>query len=76
MASNGGDNTEEENARNVDHVAADDGESHLSQGDHSQDDSVEYVGTIRKIHREILPLLPDQMLLSMLRAKIRPSFFY
>ena len=68
--SSGEDNAEKKSIGDVDHVATDDGESHLSLGDHSGDDSVEYVGTIRKRQREILPLLPNQMLLSMLEAKI------
>ena len=51
------------------HVAVDEGESH-----HSRDDSVEYVGTIRKGLRGILPSLLDQVLLGILGAKIQPSF--
>ena len=69
MASNGGDNAEEKNIGDAPRFAANESESC-----HSRYDSVEYVGTIRKGLREILPSLPDQMLLGILGAKIRPSF--
>ena len=53
MVSNDGDNAKEKITGNTAHVAVDEGESYHSwgdppRGDHSRDDSVEYVGNIRK----------------------------
>ena len=53
MASSRGDNAEDKNTGDVAHVATDEGESchsrgDPSKGDHSWDDSVEYIGTITK----------------------------
>ena len=67
MVSNGRDNVEEKPAGDAAHIVADEGESHLSRddpprGDHSRDNSVEYIGTIKKRMREILPPFPDQTL--------------
>ena len=76
MTSSGGHNTEEKNASEEAHFVADEGEPHHSQCDPPRDDSVEYVGTIRKRQRKILPFLPDQVLLLILGAKIWPSYLY
>ena len=51
MASSGGDNAEKKNTNDVAHVTTDEGESHHSLGDPSREDSVEYVGTIKKGQR-------------------------
>ncbi|GFY97301.1 hypothetical protein Acr_11g0016070 [Actinidia rufa] len=48
MVSGGGDNAEEKPTGNVAHIVGDEGESRLSRGDYFQDDSVEYMRTIRK----------------------------
>ncbi|PSS08094.1 UBX domain-containing protein [Actinidia chinensis var. chinensis] len=40
------------------------------------DDVAEYIGTIRRRERRVLPRLLDQVLLSILGAKIHPSFLY
>ena len=69
MASNGGDNAKERNVSDAPHITANEGESR-----YFRDDSMEYVGTIKKKLRGILPSLPDQMLLGIIRAKIWPSF--
>ena len=42
--SSGGDNVEEKSTSDVAHVVTDESESRLSRGDHSRDDSMEYVG--------------------------------
>ena len=70
MASSGGYNAEEKFTGDVVHVAIDEGKSllsggDLSRGDHSRDDSVDYLGIIRKRMRDIL--------LPLLGGKIRPS---
>ncbi|GFS38695.1 hypothetical protein Acr_00g0058930 [Actinidia rufa] len=80
MVSSGRDNVKKKLVADAAHIATDEGDSYLSQddpprGEPSRDDSVEYIGTIRKMMRDILPPLPYQTLLSLLRAKIQPSFF-
>ena len=56
MASSEEDNAEEKNAGDAPHVGADEGESR-----HSRDDSLEYVGAIRKgLKRGILSSLPNE----------------
>ena len=60
MVSSGGDNAEDKSAGDAAHVVGDEGKSHhskddSSQGEYSQDDSVEYIKTIRKGMRKILP---------------------
>ena len=72
--SNNGDNAEEKLAGNAAHIVADEGEPLFSrgdpsQGDHSKDDSMEYIRTIKKRMRKILPLLPDMTLLTLLGEK-------
>ena len=56
-------------------IAGDEGKSHhsryeLHRDDHSQDSSVEYIGTIKKEMRRILPRLPDLTMLRLLGRKI------
>ncbi|GFS33589.1 hypothetical protein Acr_00g0029460 [Actinidia rufa] len=58
-------------------LRGDEGESHhfrdeQTQSDHSRDSSVEYIETIRRSER-ILSRLPDQVLLSILGAKVQHS---
>ncbi|GFY97708.1 sterile alpha motif (SAM) domain-containing protein [Actinidia rufa] len=66
MASSEGDNAEEKKVSDAPHVRSDEGESC-----HSRDDSVKYVGTIRKgLRRGILSSLPGEMLLRITGAKI------
>ena len=68
MAYSGGDNIEEKNVVKMPHVGANKGEVR-----HFRDDSVEYVGTIRKgLRRGILSSLLDEMLLRITGGKIRP----
>ena len=59
-------------------VSGDEGEScyprdELSQSESSRDELVEYLGTIKKEMRRILPRLPDLTLLRWLGEKVRPS---
>ena len=77
MASSGGDNAEDKLEDDVAHVAGNEGESHYSRddpprSDHFQDDSVKYIGTIRKCMRKTLPHLTDLKLLRFLGGKVRP----
>ena len=59
MMSSEGDEAEEKNTGNAPHVGVEEGESR-----HSLDDSVEYVGTIRKgLRRGILSSLLNEMLI-------------
>ena len=79
MASSGGDNAEDKLAGGAAPIASDEGESHHSrdkhsQGDHSRDDLVEYLGTIKKGIRRLLPYLPDLTLLRFLGGRIQPPF--
>ena len=74
MASSGGDNADDKLEDDVAHVAGNEGESHYSRDDplrrdHFQDDSVEYIGTIKKGMRKTLPHLPDLTLLRLLGEK-------
>ena len=62
--SSGRDNTEDKPVGDAAHVTGNEGESRISRddpslGDPSRDDSVEYIGTIRKSMGKILPPLPD-----------------
>ncbi|GFY88901.1 hypothetical protein Acr_06g0008410 [Actinidia rufa] len=64
MSFSGGDNAEGKSVDGAIASAGDEGESHHSRdepcpGDLSRDDSVEYIGTIRKEMRRIFPHLPD-----------------
>ena len=74
MVSSGGDKAEDKLAGNAAHVVGTEGESHHSRddpprGDHSRDDSVEYIGTIRKGMKKVLPYIPDVTLLRLLGEK-------
>ena len=57
--------------------SGDAGESRLSRGEHiqrdnrSRDDSVEYLGTLRKEPKRILPHIPDLTLLRWSEEKVR-----
>ncbi|GFS36611.1 hypothetical protein Acr_00g0046960 [Actinidia rufa] len=73
----GGDNTEDIPIEETG-IMGDEGKSsylrdELCPGDHTRDDSVEYIGTINRSVR-LISRLPNQVLLSILRAKIQPSF--
>ncbi|GFS36232.1 hypothetical protein Acr_00g0044830 [Actinidia rufa] len=59
-----GDNAKDKPTGGAIHVVSNEGKSHHSrddppQGDHSRDDSMEYIGTIRKEIRKVLHRLPD-----------------
>ncbi|GFS36381.1 hypothetical protein Acr_00g0045660 [Actinidia rufa] len=76
MASSGGDNVK---GKFIDGAATsgDEGKSlysrdELCPGNHTRDHSVEYIGTVRS--KRLLSRLPDQILLSILGPKVRPSF--
>ncbi|GFS34121.1 hypothetical protein Acr_00g0032370 [Actinidia rufa] len=74
MASSGGDNGKDIQIGGMALVVGDKGESHHSRDesyrdDHSQDGSIEYIGTIRKEMRKVLPRLPDLTLLGILGEK-------
>ncbi|GFS37381.1 hypothetical protein Acr_00g0051650 [Actinidia rufa] len=74
MASNGGNNAEDKPMGGATPVAGDEDEFHHSRGDRFRDDSVEYIGTIKKEMRRVLPHLPDLTLLRLLGRKIRHLF--
>ncbi|GFZ14487.1 hypothetical protein Acr_24g0006770 [Actinidia rufa] len=66
--SSGGDNAEDKLIGNVAPVMGDEGESHHSQDDprrgvNSRDDSIEYIGIIRRRERKVLPRHLDQIFL-------------
>ena len=68
IASSGGDNGEDITMGGATLAASNKGEFHHSREEprrdnHSRDCSVEYIGTIRKEMRKILPRLPDLTLL-------------
>ena len=65
MLSSCGDNVKDKVVDGVTLVVGDEGESR-----HSQYDLVEYLGTIRKIMRKILPPLPDMTFLRLLGGKV------
>ena len=65
MASSGKDGGDDVPIGEVALVAGDEGESH-----HSREGLVEYIGTIRKEMRRILPCLPDLTMLRLLGGKI------
>ena len=75
MASSSGENGKDTLTSNTTLVASDEGESHHSRDephrhDHSQDSSVEYIGTSRKEMRRVLPHLPDLTTLRLLEENI------
>ena len=75
MMSSGGDNGEDIPTGGAASIAGNEGESHhsrdeLRRGDHSQDGSIEYIGTIRNEMRKVLPHLPDLTLLRLLGGKV------
>lgn len=77
IASNGRDNAKETSIDGAT-TLGDEGESRRSRdelcpGDHTRDDLVECIGTIKRSER-LLSRLPDQILLSILGAKVGPSF--
>ncbi|GFY95655.1 hypothetical protein Acr_10g0010400 [Actinidia rufa] len=79
MASSGDDNTKDKLTGSAAHVTSNEGESHHSrddppQGDHSRDGSVEYIRTIKKEMRKVLPCLPDLTLLRLIGGKVRTPF--
>ena len=68
MSSNDRDNVEDESLDGVATTAGDEGESYHSRDKHPRsesprDESVEYIGTIKKEMRNILHRLPDLTLL-------------
>ncbi|GFZ00197.1 hypothetical protein Acr_13g0015960 [Actinidia rufa] len=74
MAFNGEDNAEDKSIKGTTQIAGDEGESYHSRDEpHYEDKSrgsyMEYLGTIKKIHRRILPHLSDKTLLTLLGAK-------
>ncbi|GFZ00561.1 hypothetical protein Acr_14g0001960 [Actinidia rufa] len=74
MVPSDGDNGEDIPTGGAAPVARNEGESHHSRdeprrGDHSQDGSVEYIGTIRKEMRKVFPHLPDLTFLRLLGEK-------
>ncbi|GFS32960.1 hypothetical protein Acr_00g0025590 [Actinidia rufa] len=79
MASSGRDSAEDIQVGDAVPVTGDEGESHYfrdnpRRGDNSRDDSVEYLEIIWKRHRRVLSRLLDRILLTLLGAKIQPSF--
>ncbi|GFY85350.1 hypothetical protein Acr_04g0000880 [Actinidia rufa] len=77
MSSSGGDNAEDRPIMETGTVG-DEGESRhlrdeLRPGDHTRDDSVEYIGTIKRSVR-LLFRLPDQVFLSIFGVKVQPFF--
>ena len=76
MAFSGGDDGEDILTGGATPVASDEGESHHSRGkprrgDHSLDGSVEYIGTIKKEMRRVLPRLLNLTLLQLLWGNIQ-----
>ncbi|GFY95041.1 hypothetical protein Acr_10g0004260 [Actinidia rufa] len=69
MASSGGNNANDKPTGSATSIPGEESESH-----HSRDDSIEYLRTIKKRQRKVFSRLPDQILLSLLRDKIKPSF--
>ncbi|GFZ14550.1 hypothetical protein Acr_24g0007400 [Actinidia rufa] len=82
MVSNKGNKGDNPPTGNAAPVSGDDVEFHHSRGksrpsDYSQDSLIEYLGTIKKRMRKILPHFPDQTLLRLIRGKVKslvPSF--
>ena len=75
MSSSGGDNIEDKSVNGATAIAGDKGESYHTQdeprrGDHSRDGSVEYIGTIKKQMRRVLPRLPDLTFLRLLGERV------
>ena len=76
MASNGRGNVEDKPTEGATHVTGNKGESHHFRdehppSDHSRDDLVEYLGTIRKELKRILSHLPDLTLVRLLEGKVQ-----
>ena len=76
MASSGGDDGKDIPTSGATPIAGDEGESHHSRDDHrrgdnARDDSVEFLGTIRKEMRRILLRLPDLTLLRLQGKKFK-----
>ena len=82
MASSTGENGNDTLTGSIALIVGNEYESHHSQdeprrGNHSRDSSVEYIRTIRKEMRRVLPRLPDLTLLRLLGQKnpsIHPWF--
>ena len=77
VASSSGDNSEDIPSSDVALVAGDEGQSHhfrdeSHRGDHSRDGLIEYIGTIRKKIKKVLPRLRNLILLRLLGVKVRP----